>query len=52
MTCRKVVVFGTVCGGCEQTVEDTLTALDGMTAVGAAHERDTVELVAESASEE
>ncbi|ERH10553.1 MAG: copper chaperone [halophilic archaeon J07HX64] len=40
------------CGGCEQTVEDVLAALDGVTAVEADHERDAVELLTESASEE
>jgi len=52
MTRRTVVISGMACGGCEQTVEDALAALDGVIAVEADHERDTVELVAESVSEE
>ena len=40
------------CGGCAQTVEDARTALDGVSAVEADHERDTVEPVADSASED
>jgi len=52
MSRRTLAVSGMVCGGCGQNVEDALAALDGVTAVGADHERDTVELVAESVSEE
>ena len=35
-------VSGMSCGGCESTVEDAVSALDGCTGVDADHEADTV----------
>lgn len=35
------------CGGCEDTVEDALQALDGVNRVEANHEGDSVEVVAD-----
>mgnify|MGYP002277017118 CR=1 FL=1 len=40
------------CGGCEQNVEDALGSLDGVEAVEADHETDTVDVDAEGADDD
>jgi len=44
MTQRTLTVTGMSCGGCEDNVETGLSELDGVSAVEADHETDTVEL--------
>jgi copper chaperone len=38
----KLTVTGMSCGGCEQNVEDALSALDGVVSAEANHESDRV----------
>jgi copper chaperone len=45
MTRRTLAVSGMACGGCEQTVENALADVEGVTSVEADHEGDAVELV-------
>ena len=45
---RTLAVTGMSCGGCEQNVEDALSALDGVADVAADHESNSVELTTES----
>lgn len=40
-------VTGMSCTGCEQTVENALRTLDGVTRIEANHEGDTIEVVVE-----
>ncbi len=42
---EHVAVSGMMCGGCEQNVEETVGALDGVDDVTANHENDSVEIV-------
>lgn len=51
MTRTTLSVTGMSCGGCEQNVEDALADLDGVAAVEADHEADTVEVEAEGADD-
>jgi len=44
MSRKTLSVSGISCTGCEQTVEDALAELDGVTSVEADHEGDTVEV--------
>ncbi|MFB6201075.1 MAG: heavy-metal-associated domain-containing protein [Halorhabdus sp.] len=44
---RTFTVTGMSCDGCEQTVENALQAIAGVTRVDADHEGDTVAVVAE-----
>lgn len=44
---KTISVTGMSCNGCEQTVENALQTLEGVTRVDADSEGDTVELVAE-----
>lgn len=46
---RTLSVDGMACGGCEDTVESALQALDGVNRVEANHEGDSVEVVADDA---
>jgi copper chaperone CopZ len=46
---NELVVDGMSCTGCEQNVENALTALDGVSRVDADHEGDTVEIVVDDA---
>jgi len=41
---KTLTVTGMACGGCEDTVEEELLELDGVTGVAADHESDTVEV--------
>jgi len=52
MTRTTLSVTGMSCGGCEQNVEDALGDLDGVAAVEADHEADTVELDADGADDD
>lgn len=42
---KTITVTGMSCTGCEQTVENALRDVDGVTRVEADHEGDTVEVV-------
>ena len=44
-------VSGTACGGCEQTVEDALAELSGVTGVDANHEADSVTVTGDADEE-
>lgn len=48
---KTLSVSGMACGGCEQTVEDALANLDGVSDVEADHETDTVEVASDGVSE-
>jgi copper chaperone len=52
MTRTTLSVTGMSCGGCEQNVEDALADLDGVDAVEADHEADTVEVDAAGADDD
>jgi len=39
---KTLSVTGMACGGCEETVEDALAAVDGVETVDADHESETV----------
>jgi len=43
---NTIAVTGMSCGGCEQNVESSLLAVDGVDSVQADHETDTVEVKA------
>jgi len=43
---KTISVTGMSCNGCEQTVENALQTVGGITRVDADHEGDTVEIVA------
>lgn len=45
MTRQTIHVTGMSCGGCEQNVEDAISALSGVTSVTADHEGDSVAVV-------
>jgi copper chaperone len=47
MSRRTISVTDMACTGCEETVEDALEALDGVSSVEADHEADTVEIEAD-----
>lgn len=47
---KTVTVTGMSCGGCETNVEDNVGALDGVDAVEADHERDSVAIEGERVS--
>ncbi|QLD84407.1 heavy-metal-associated domain-containing protein [Natronomonas halophila] len=47
MSHRTISVTDMACTGCEENVEDALEALDGISAVEADHEADTVEIEAD-----
>lgn len=44
---RTLSVTGMACDGCEQSVEEALEALDGVSQVEADHQRETVALTVE-----
>lgn len=52
MAHETLTVTGMSCGGCEQNVEDALGDLDGVAAVEADHEADTVEVDADGAADD
>lgn len=53
MVQKTLAVTGMSCSGCERNVTDALERLDGVRAVEADHETDTVELVvADSVSDD
>lgn len=45
---KTISVTGMACNGCEQTVENALQTVEGVTRVDADHEGNTVELVVEN----
>lgn len=45
MNRRTLSITGMSCNGCEQTVENALKTLDGVTRVTADHKADTVEVI-------
>ncbi|SNZ06964.1 copper chaperone [Natronoarchaeum philippinense] len=47
MTQRTIEVDGMACGGCEETVTEALTELDGVESADADHEAGTVAVVYE-----
>jgi len=44
---RTIAVSGMSCDGCERNVKNALRNVEGVSRIGADHEDDTVELVAE-----
>ena len=52
MSRKTITVTGMSCSGCEETVEDALGALDGVTSVEADNERDTVDVEVDGVSDD
>lgn len=49
---QTITVDGMSCGHCEESVEEALTALEGVTTVTADHETDTVRVDGDSSVED